>query len=330
MSSEHLAELAHDNVEDCVQECPCVSDRQKPAIRRLLALWLSTFFACLDGIVRWLGPIFVVIVWVLISGIVLSWYSILAPYLRVTHSAPFMILQILFAHWLLINIIYHYFKVTTTRPGAPPSLPAEDVQRAVAMGYRYCKKCSLVKPHRCHHCQVCKGCVLNMDHHCPWINNCVGHHNHRHFFLFMAYIWLGCLYVVCVSWTPFWEVRTSAVGFEAVAVHVNDRVQLAFCFVLTAAVLFALGILLFWHVYLVSTGQTTIEFYNNMTLKAEARDRKERWVNPYNFGAARNWRTFLGLVDGRTFARNILLPSAHPPVGDGLTWRTNHHEEASV
>lgn len=300
-------------------------------MQRALATVLTALFTCLDGVVRWLGPLFVLAVWVLISGIVVSWYTILAPFLSATHSAPFMILQILLSHWLLLNIIFHYYKVTTTRPGAPPQLSPEDTQRAVTMGYRYCKKCSLVKPQRCHHCQVCKSCVLNMDHHCPWINNCVGHHNHRHFFLFMAYIWLGCLYVVSVSWAPFWEVRSSELsGFDIIAIHVNDRVQLAFCFVLTAAVLFALGLLLFWHVYLVSTAQTTIEFYNNLTLRAEARERKERWVHPYHFGLARNWRTFLGLAEGRTFARHILLPSSHPPTGDGLTWRTNYHELASV
>ena len=32
-----------------------------------------------------------------------------------------------------------------------------------------------------------------------WLNQCVGHHNHRYFFLFMCYVWLGCAYLLAVS-----------------------------------------------------------------------------------------------------------------------------------
>jgi len=27
---------------------------------------------------------------------------------------------------------------------------------------RYCEKCSIVKPDRCHHCSVCGSCILKM------------------------------------------------------------------------------------------------------------------------------------------------------------------------
>uniref|UniRef100_A0A8D2MIM7 Palmitoyltransferase n=1 Tax=Zonotrichia albicollis TaxID=44394 RepID=A0A8D2MIM7_ZONAL len=32
-------------------------------------------------------------------------------------------------------------------------------------GIRFCDRCQLIKPDRCHHCSVCAMCVLKMDHH---------------------------------------------------------------------------------------------------------------------------------------------------------------------
>ncbi len=46
---------------------------------------------------------------------------------------------------------------------------------------RYCFKCSLFKPERTHHCQVCGRCVLKMDHHCPFLGVCIGKNNYKLF-----------------------------------------------------------------------------------------------------------------------------------------------------
>jgi len=88
---------------------------------------------------------------------------------------------------------------------------------------------------------------------------------------------------------------------------------------LCSAVTLALGILTGWHCKLISSGETSIEWYSN---KDDAKILQKKGLvfrNPYHFGFWNNWKMLLGLVDGRSWLC-ILLPSAHPPFGDGITW----------
>jgi palmitoyltransferase len=61
-------------------------------------------------------------VWVLITGIVASWYMVLAPYIRSTSGNISFLIHAVFGHWLLMNIVFHYYKVTTVKPGTPPTV----------------------------------------------------------------------------------------------------------------------------------------------------------------------------------------------------------------
>ncbi|OCT81295.1 palmitoyltransferase ZDHHC20-A-like [Xenopus laevis] len=66
---------------------------------------------------------------------------------------------------------------------------------------RYCEKCQVLKPDRCHHCPVCNVCILKLDHHCVFLSNCVGFSNYKFFLLSVGY---GLLLSIMTSAMSFY------------------------------------------------------------------------------------------------------------------------------
>ncbi|XP_012937136.1 uncharacterized protein LOC101861656 [Aplysia californica] len=48
-----------------------------------------------------------------------------------------------------------------------------------------CLMCQRPRPPRCHHCTVCKECVLKRDHHCYFTRTCIGVNNQRYFLFYL-------------------------------------------------------------------------------------------------------------------------------------------------
>ncbi|XP_018616613.2 palmitoyltransferase ZDHHC20-B isoform X2 [Scleropages formosus] len=122
-------------------------------------------------------------------------------------------------------------------------------------GIRYCDRCQVIKPDRCHHCSACDTCVLKMDHHCPWVNNCVGFSNYKFFILFLAYALLYCLFIASTVLQYFIKFWTNELPDTHAKFHVLFLFFVAAMFCISILSLFS------YHLWLVGKNRSTIEAF---------------------------------------------------------------------
>ena len=168
------------------------------------------------------------------------------------------------------------------------------------------------------------------------VNNCVGWRNYPFFVRFLGYMAAGCVFVVCFTLRPFYllvfvnpgavllslaptspavdALRAASPAFEATRHSAfAAEARLTLCFAICAAVGIAVSGLFGWHVYLVSSNQTSIEYLTNSAAASRSKHRGGLYRNPYDLGWRRNWET----VFGPGPAYRWLLPRLQLPPGDG-------------
>ena len=210
---------------------------------------------------------------------------------------------------------------TSTREGSIGAETANDHRSADALGneLRWCEKCCHHQPIRTRHCRKCGKCVRKFDHHCFWVSTCIGERNHFRFTVLLLwatlYLLAGCILMLTHIESSASQTSMGCGSKKAIDLHchvqtghqpvcgspcfVTWSVWLAFNGVpLIVAVLcflmfvFAVS-LLFLHLYLLDTNQTTWEVSSGPPKNTITYLIKAQTSAPFDDGLIRNGRVAL-------------------------------------
>ncbi|TFY55645.1 hypothetical protein EVG20_g9244 [Dentipellis fragilis] len=212
---------------------------------------------------------------------------------------------------------------------------------------KWCRVCWAPKPERSHHCSQCGRCVLKMDHHCIWMaNKCIGHRTYPSFIHFLGSATFLALYVAAVNIQALTFAFRNPLSIDELT-PVHELFLSFYCLVFAIVI----GPFFVYHLYLVSTNQTTVESLSpflllrqlppispeNLTRKFsdppaehELSYQQRRLVKDagntmhlYDLGWRKNWAQVFGpvRVPCRVWLARILWGGSSP--GDGMKFPRN-------
>eukprot|EP00927_Polykrikos_kofoidii_P001767 TRINITY_DN10689_c0_g1_i1.p1 TRINITY_DN10689_c0_g1~~TRINITY_DN10689_c0_g1_i1.p1 ORF type:complete len:491 (-),score=32.05 TRINITY_DN10689_c0_g1_i1:42-1475(-) len=234
---------------------------------------LAGDFDVVGVILRGMGPCFILAISALILFEVHAFYAIALPWLNLWSWLDTLIS--LLAAALFGKLFVDYARTSFTDPGRPgtqsdagvaaaeelDSYVANDIElgpsqqsKLFATATRKCVRCRGSKPFRCHHCRVCRRCVLRMDHHCPFVNNCVGLRNYPTFCMFLLDVVASC-FIVALSLIP----QLPGIVLRASGATFPRQVHVLAAIILAVVPLGLVGSLFSFNIFLILSDQTMLE-----------------------------------------------------------------------
>ena len=92
-------------------------------------------FWFVDGFTLVLGPIFVAMVIFLTTSVVFVTYWIGLPHYIEHKSLPFLCFLLVFGHYILLNIVFHFLAALLTHPGTIPADTVNLAQVSLNLGH---------------------------------------------------------------------------------------------------------------------------------------------------------------------------------------------------
>jgi palmitoyltransferase len=223
----------------------------------------------------------------------------------------------LFGVWLLVMIVFNYVLTVITHPGVAPNPAPTALRERVRLqmppplaiqgdedhlppreGGEFSavhERTGRWKPPRAHFDALSGEIVLKFDHYCPWVANAIGWGNQKYFVGFLVWMMAGCAFAAALALPGFLgagQFQPEALELPAEAARLPHRplkhfsAHAAFAFVLPASIGTAMVLFGSWHVFLLFTNQTTIEFFHNIKRRKRA----------LMLGFVSRWEVFVGIA----------------------------------
>lgn len=222
-------------------------------------------------------------------------------------SLPWAVVHTCVSAFFLISVAVNYVGCLVVRPSTPPrqdvesgSVPSivEDEQNYLTKSQmqRICEPCGAPKPPRTHHCSTCRRCYVRLCHHCPSLGRCVARDNNPYFFRFVSHTFLGSLFAAATcNWLlNNWRTWGNSLDRK----ELNNTMNVLVLFMMGGlGVASATGVLAIWNTFLVSSGQTTIEWFDNFRVRRQGKAPAKwgRFGGPFSKDLRSNLQDALGV-----------------------------------